>query len=505
MFINSPIFLLSILIMTCILLIRKCIIDHKFYKEILIINFVLIFCYSMIIVFFNEIKNNNIGYMIYTYSSLGILLLISLFFYVVLSSNLNKKSFLNNILNSLDDNTYYLLLDKKNRIEEISVQLCNVFGVEKDKIINESFLKVLNENITIENINGKMVSNNEFILYIKDQIPKELHSRLEITFIRKDGKEKVITLTESSIYVGDKFYGRMYIGDISKITNDIPKIAIDSRFDLLMSISDYGIFNYDFNNKNIIVNDYIVHELNLVGNSISLTDLLYNLNRADYDVLKSLVNNVNRSKPTFNTVLQYNLDNGNEVFLKVSTAIIFDGINKKQAIGTISISSTKQFFNTNSSILDNIKPESNLAADIKHLVNNSTKFEVVTFKIMDIKNINNEYNRQVGTLIIEEYIRSIINAFDLGNNIYRSSGTRFTFLLTDSRYMEKLTRSLNNNKLLTPTLSYGRLNIKLNVVMGISFSNDSIRKDEIYLNSKYALNKAIENKQQYVFYKDLIE
>ena len=149
---------------------------------------------------------------------------------------------------------------------------------------------------------------------------------------------------------------------------------------------------------------------------------------------------------------------------------------------------------------------SELVIAINSLYKQSRTFQLVTFRIDNIKDLNDEYGRDMGNMVMAEYMKAIIKNFVDDGMIYRVSGLEFSFIITDYRKMDILSRTLKrDDKLLKASMKYGSEIITTDVYMGIALSSDVINSSMLIEAARKALKTALLDQvsTNYIYYKDI--
>ena len=108
----------------------------------LLVSIFLTFSSTALLVFFNEIKNTgNEIYLILTYVSM-LLIEVTVFVILFLSMDniFSNESFQRELTKSLDETKYYVMLDRKDRVKEISTCLLNDLEILLTAFISSQLL-----------------------------------------------------------------------------------------------------------------------------------------------------------------------------------------------------------------------------------------------------------------------------------------------------------------------------------------------------------------------------
>lgn len=502
-----PICIIIFLVAILVILIKKSLIKRHFYKNSITFVFVLIFACAMVIVFNKEISSSNVGSIILNVSLALVSLLICGFFILNSDNDLVKDKFENEILNSLNDDSYYLLLDKKLRIREISKLLCNELNLEKDKVINKKISEVLDDQISIVKINDIKSSNDEFFKYLNMKIDEGKYE-LKIEFFKNDDSFNTLYLTDSPIYIFDKYSCRMFFSnnlDDKNLENHETTSKIDEylveKYNSLIEVNLDGVSIIDLEKQSIYLNDYLVTNLGLFGNNIPVSLFYNNCNLSDYELIKQYIDRATPNNPYYELTYQYKKDT-EILFLKENAKVIFNRGKKKEVISSIIVSRNRNFMFVNNDSLDLLQGFNEFNVKLDKVAKEIGNYELVYFRLANIPEINDKYSRAVGSMVLAEYVKMAEKAFSDQGSLFRITGLDFVMIITDITKMEFLRKTLFEKNLLRPKLTYGSINIDLVVYMGISFSNEAIRPKDIYLNARNSMLKAIDKNKEFLFYKD---
>ena len=104
-------------------------------------------------------------------------------------------------------------------------------------------------------------------------------------------------------------------------------------------------------------------------------------------------------------------------------------------------------------IIDSMKTKDNLITSLTDVLRSSKQFTLALFELSNIVEINEKYGREVGNLMINEYIKIIKNqyAYD-SKEIFRITGIRFALIITDDRIYDAFHKAvIDNNSLIYNT------------------------------------------------------
>lgn len=508
--VQHPIFSLVFAVILAAVIIKQCFLRRKLLKNRLVISFVLIFILAMFSVFYEEIKVVDWAFTTLNYSLLGIDILMAIFFFFNIDISFAKENFQTEVIRSLDNENYFLFLNKKGKIIEISTLLLEMFALEKEECLGKKVNVVFNDKLDIERINGRKASNLEFFKYLLAPATDKEKQSLTIDFYFNDQTKGCINLVETPIFVLERYAGRVYFGSSNVLNQEVVPAKqtnegdemLNKRFEAILEKAQEGIYFADLTNNSIWCNDYLVANLTLLGNSFNLSDFYLNFEIDDYENYKRALALATPENPNFS--VSYRYKNGYDtIFVKENATVIFNGKKPIEICSTLITSLNRNYMRINNQLVDNLKEEAELLGHILALAKAEKTFEVVYFRLANIPEINEKYNRSLGSMVIEEYVAVLQKSFADNDAIFRISGLDFAMVLTDIRKMENLRKVLLTKNILNTKLTYGATTVMVDVYMGISFSNEAIQPKDVYYNAKNALLAGVKQKKNLMFYRDI--
>ena len=417
-----------------------------------------------------------------------------------------------------DNNQIYLLLDNKERIREISNCLLTEFNVEKKAVLGKKLFDVINKRIRITMINNMPESNKttkEKFISFKDEDKQDI--KCEVHYQNAQGEEGLLNINIQKNIENKRYLGLTILGqrisqktmmeiekDLMNRSRDIE--SIQNKFVASIELMEEDLFFNDLKEHSIWTNNNFKKDLSLKTNVISSNEYQGYIHSDDI--------------PYYLEKL-YSLENGNDTY-EVKYRFLVDGryqyvfergkrIKENQddlIIGFVKKMDAGGFAYTGLSEIDHVKKEANLYSDIEALINQNHNFQLVSINLTNIPEINEQYGREVGNIIMNEYLKRLNDSFQTASSgLYRVSGLLFFLLITDSRKMEVLKRSiLSNNDAMNLNLQLGSNRVMLKVNIGVSeFPIDAKTKEELLTKNKEALIRALDPNYQnnYVYYREI--
>lgn len=196
----------------------------------------------------------------------------------------------------------------------------------------------------------------------------------------------------------------------------------------------------------------------------------------------STIKKVNKKTPSFD--LKYRI-NRNGIYVWVEErAKVFEFDKKTQLISLIKGIDMKLFPETLIHEIDSLPTEQHLVQYLTQAAKEPEAFYLVMIQLTNIPDINLRFGRDVGNLMISEYIKKMRYHFakDL-NSIFRITGIQFALIIKEQRKYEVLLRALQSGGDL--------INLAINIggIQQIVYPNLGIIKHEPW--STYSLNEFV--------------
>lgn len=501
-----------------IVIIMKSLISRRFLITRFIISALMTFAAVLFLVFNDQIINkDNEALIIIMYVTMALIEVASfVLLFTVVDLFFSSENFQRELKKSINDTKLYVILNKKDKIKEISDFFLDDLGIEEDDAIGKNFFDVVETRYRLIGLNGsgclKADIKKYYNKYGKKADKDNPTKSMELDIQRDDATEDAYYFTETCIFQGNKYNGRILFGEKKTEDNLIglekseleaknELKLINDRFVTVIEKATDGIFFNTLTNDSIWFNDVLVKKLFLNGNSISGTEFFKNVHPDDFKVYKEKITELS----TGDYHLSYRYNTGNYyVYVKEEGRKI---VNKDsiELCGVMTVVNDYSFEKTGT-VLDEIGTEEMLLNKLKELYSEERIYELVHFKIVSIPEINEKYGRPIGNMCISQYVDMFRNQFVDENMIYRVNGLEFVAVITAYNRMESLKSCLRNEeRILHPSMNYINDKIKIDVNMGIVVSNETPTPSECLKCAKSALNYSLNPRytSSYVFYKDM--
>ena len=495
-----------------ILVIKQCFSKRKFLKGRLFYSVILTFISALVLVFYPELQKNEKLMNTVQIGMLVIDALVGLILVFISETSASKEQFNNDLFQTIDDSKFYVVVDKKNKIKEISTLFVNDLGLTKEEVHKKNLFNVIEKKYRIFSFNGTDANKKDLNIYFSNleteagSVTIELHD--------DNGDVFEYYFTQKPIYVFGKIKGRLFIGDKKgneelvgmekNLAESMDELnIIKSRFITVLEKTKEGIFFADTINNTIWLNNNIVQDLKLKSSTLSLDEFYKDIHPDDLPMYKAKLAQVNNINPNYSITYRYNTGVSYS-YVKEEGSRISNGL-KIELCGFIRLLDGYKYEKTQSE-LDNVTGQAEMLAQVNQLYEKQHTFQVFHIKINNITELNEKYGRDIGNVAISEYVKLIKNRFIDNNMIYRISGLEFVGIITDYRKMEILKKDLSNNeKILNVNADYGSINIKLSANMGIIYSTDAVNAKDAFKKVNEALRIASNQRynSNYAYYKDI--
>ena len=211
-----------------------------------------------------------------------------------------------------------------------------------------------------------------------------------------------------------------------------------------VSLINEGIVFYENGTKDVILSDY-AKEVFGSKQSLSLEEHAEIINPLDKDEYLKTIERVSKHQMTYE--IKYRIIK-NDLNVWILEKGHFIGVESKRSIiATIMPLDVNSYKKTQYFEIDSLYPEDKMYPYLKSLAIEHKQFSLISLELTNIKDINDKYGREVGNLMMNDYIRYLKNLYQPDiNKFYRISGIRFIMIIDDYKTYEEFHRSLTSNQ-----------------------------------------------------------
>ena len=439
------------------------------------------------------LEDNELVREVYYYFKIGYLILLFLIFILfgryVLVKFKEHKLFVNSIKNT-QWNAYYVV-DKKERIKDISSSLLKELDINRDDCIGEKLFHVFNKSLRFNKLNGIETNNKSLEMYYENYKTRAIKGKNEVEellFQNHRGDNVALHSSVEPIFTFGKYKGRVLVGEIRtdfdmlsiEKNNNLLKLELNALREKLIGIfetSNEGLFSLDIDERYIWVSGYLVETFGLSDASIDLNTYRSKIEPKDLEKYLAVISNLTINNPFYQVSYRMNVL-GNYMWFKEKGKRIFENHSSATIIGTITPLKTKHFMSSEIDNLDSLKGKEELFVLMNKLITEKRYFHLAVFRLNNIPTINEKYGRGIGNLVLSEYVNNIRETFiTQSTDCFRIGGIDFAVPITEPRKAELLKRGAANDKeFLNINKTYGSNHFEVEVLAGVSVYPDD-RKD----------------------------
>lgn len=514
---QSPIIPLIFCALIACIILMQCFTKRKFLKFRLLFVFLLTFIAALALAFQGEIlaNENQLFKAIYYYTLLGLECICFIILFTTVDFSLSNEKFQKVLTKSLDETKFFVMLNKKEKIKEISTLLAKDLGVEPQAVIGKNLFDVIENKYRIIGLNKEEAYKKDLKKYYDGywkKVEEGSTNTVEINIQDDNAKESALYFVEHPIFSSGKYKGRILIGDIKNeetlvgMEKELNKSSkeltiIKNRFVTILNKTSDGIYFNNLSTGSIWFNDILVRRLCLNGNSINNNEFYSMIHPDDMALYQDVLNNLKDND--YSVTYRYNTGSYYVYVKEEGHKIVVD--KTVELCGVMNIIDNYRYEKTDT-ILDSLGTEPEMLARFKGLCLEDKVFQIVHFKVNDIPEINEKFGRGIGNMMLSEYINFFKQRYVIENYMFRVSGLEFVAFVTNYNKMEMLKNDLRNEeKILHVKAEYAKEKVSTDIYMGISYSNDTPNPKDTLANAKKAL-RICSNPQYtsyYAYFRDI--
>ncbi len=279
--------------------------------------------------------------------------------------------------------------------------------------------------------------------------------------------------------------------DETKSTSELLRLRYISTISLLSE----GLIFYDEDLSGLFVTEQFLQITNSKENTISMENYVSQIHKDDQQSFLQILKKANKKNPTYE--MKYRIQrNGGYVWVE-EKGKVFEFDKKNQIIGVVRGIDIKLFPDTAIHEIDSLPQEPQLYQYLNQIMKETEPFYLIMIHLTNVPDINSRFGREVGNLMIAEYIKKMRYHFAKDvNSIFRITGIQFALIIKEQRKYDILYRALQSGGEL--------VNLALNIggIQQIVYPNLGIIKhdpwstysmNELFNLSNKALNEAITN------------
>ncbi len=280
-------------------------------------------------------------------------------------------------------------------------------------------------------------------------------------------------------------------------TKDISEL-LRKRFINTISLLNDGLVFYEEDRNGLFLTEEVIKIIKSDKAQLTMEEYMNFIHPEDKTSYIQVIRKISKKIPEFTQ--KYRLKIGSSYTWIEEKGKMFSHSNNDFIISVIKKLDLKLFPETSIQIVDSLPNEDDLTNQISYLRKDKKTFYLAMMHLTNVPDINKRFGRDVGNLMIAEYIKQMRFHFARENNtIFRITGIQFAVIIEDEQRYANLHRAL---------VSGGDLiNVRINIggIVQIVYPNIGIIKNDPWQNidisefislSNKALEEAIRNNKQ---------
>ncbi|MBN2504392.1 MAG: PAS domain-containing protein [Bacilli bacterium] len=288
--------------------------------------------------------------------------------------------------------------------------------------------------------------------------------------------------------------------DFFELEKELAEVKNSSDLLRLRYISTIGLireglifYNEDLNG--LFVTDQYLEIIDYDKNDLSMENYVDLIHSDDQSAYLSAIKKINKKNPNFD--LKYRIKHEGVGVWVEERGKYFEFEKRPQIISAIKPIDIKLFPDTLIHEIDSLPTEQQLIQFLNLAMKNTEPFYLIMIQLTNIPDINGRFGRDVGNLMIAEYIKKMRYHFAKDvNSIFRVTGIQFALILKDQRKYDVLYRALQSGgDLINLMLNIGGIQQVVYPNLGIVKREpwDNYTLNELLSISNKSLNEAIRN------------
>jgi GGDEF domain-containing protein len=275
------------------------------------------------------------------------------------------------------------------------------------------------------------------------------------------------------------------------------------RFIYAINLLNEGLIFYETDYSGLYITDQVKSLIDTDRNDLSMDEYTNLIHDEDRKMFINTIKKLTEKKMEYD--IKYRVQSQNRYAWIREKGSLFRHDKRDHIISTIKPVNIKLFPETMIDELDSLPLEDDLTKNLSNLKKEKTTFYLVMLHLTNIPDVNKRFGRDVGNLMIAEYVKNMRYHFAREKNtLFRLTGIQFALIIKDDIKYQNLHRALTSGGDL--------INLKLNIggIQQIIYPNVGVMKydpwsqmtvDDLLTLSNKSLEEAIsDNKNNYSFF-----
>lgn len=265
------------------------------------------------------------------------------------------------------------------------------------------------------------------------------------------------------------------------------------RYISTISLLSEGLIFYDEDLSGLFVTEQFLQITKSTNNTPSMEEYVNQIHKDDQASFLSNLKKANKKNPTYE--MKYRIKrNGGYVWVE-EKGKVFEFEKKNQIISVVKGIDIKLFPDSAIHEIDSLPQEPQLFQYLNQIMKETEPFYLIMIHLTNIPDINDRFGREVGNLMISEYIKKMRYHFAKDvNSIFRITGIQFALIIKEQRKYDVLYRALQSGgELVNLALNIGGIQQIIYPNLGIIKHDpwSTYSMNELFNLSNKALNEAI--------------
>lgn len=275
------------------------------------------------------------------------------------------------------------------------------------------------------------------------------------------------------------------------------------RFIHSIDLLNEGLMFYETDGSGVYITDQIKALIDTDKNQLTMTEYESLIHKEDQKRYVQAIKKVNQKVSVYD--VKYRIKSSNNYAWIIEKGKLFNHQKKAHIIATFKPVNLKLFPDTMIEELDSLPYEDDLTKTISNLRKEKQTFYIVMLHLTNIPDVNKRFGRDVGNLMIAEYIKNMRYHFAREKNtLFRVTGIQFALIIKDDIKYQNLHRALvSGGDLINLKLSIGGIQQIIYPNLGVVKSDpwSQMNVNDLMSLSNKALEEAIsDNKNNYAIF-----
>lgn len=218
--------------------------------------------------------------------------------------------------------------------------------------------------------------------------------------------------------------------------------SLRKRFIALIDLTKDGlIFRSD--DDSMFATDVCISFIGETSNELTQENYLSHIHPDDISGYKVILKKLNKKHPEYEMTYRYKRNN-QYVWLKEKGTMIFYE-DRSMVIAVVRLLDVKMYPDTEVEMLNNMQIDQAFYEYLQSLNRMNLPYHLVFFELSNIPSINDKYGRDIGDLMMGEFLNKLrYNFVKDEKSVFRLTGIRFAMVIKDERKYKILERALSH-------------------------------------------------------------